>query len=178
MQIRIGSEVPATQIPGSYSVEIEVMGGDADHFETFSVSGFNPNDSEDLDLLKNLLELLERTSKAYPNGRGGFDNYCDTVEGFEPWFSDLDLDFAEEEWSFVTGSSEHFKRLLELGTRVDAFRERVQGRKEAAGQEYDFYSSLWPSDPTSPEFNECSYRAHQVFYYDDSLVKHYVEVEL
>ncbi len=77
-----------------YMVEIETMYGDADGWGKIEVGGFPPTE-EGEKLLVDQLDTLERMGMAYPNGRGGGDDY-NHVEGFDRWFNCDDI--LEDEW--------------------------------------------------------------------------------
>lgn len=84
MQFVIGDLTPEKHTPNSYEVEICAMSGDGDAYHKFTVGPFLEN--EDEPALQNLVETLSRMENEYPNGRSGFDNEYDHIEGFYDWF--------------------------------------------------------------------------------------------
>ena len=177
MKITVKDPVRPNILPNSYSVEVQVYGGDGDYDTDFSVDGFSPG--HDDALLENLLRLLERVAVSYPNGRGGEDRYSDTVEGFEPWFADVNLEYTDEEWGFITENDAQLEELKSLGREIDEFYLRIQKALENAhGQTVRLPE--WPADASLGDsfYSECTYSSHRVLYYDDKLKKHHVEVTL
>lgn len=83
VKFEIGEEVK-TSYSLCYVVEIETMYGDADGYGQIVIGGFKP--AQDEAHMVDLLDTLDRMGGAYPNGRGGGDDY-NHVEGFERWFS-------------------------------------------------------------------------------------------
>lgn len=83
MKFMVGDEVVSTRVPDTFVVEIKVMHGDADGYNTFEVGPFLAG-VENL-ALTSLVETLDRMSVAFPNGRGASDSY-NSVEGFDTWF--------------------------------------------------------------------------------------------
>jgi len=173
-------------IPNSYSVEIKLMAGDADYYESLSVDGFEPG--RDDELLEDLLRLLPRLRDFYPSGRGGSWSYSLTrVPGFEPWFIGDDREaFGGEESEersedyprFSFESEDQKRELLELHGRISEFYDRVYERAQSLGLSRTFYAPEWPSDATTNYEIECDYSSHEVFYYDEHSVKRPVKVEL
>lgn len=172
MRLAVKDPVEPVAIPDSYSVEIELMGGDADYYTSLELKGFERGRDEEL--LEDLLRLLERLKASYPYGRGGGDEFSyRLLKGFEPWFLEDD---DEEYWRFEPSSEEEAQELRELSARVRELTERTT--EKLPGSSSDPY---WPHDATDLGFDghgECGYRSHEVFYYDGNLVKHLVEVEL
>lgn len=154
MKFTAKEAVQPAVVPGTYSVEIKVMGGDADYYDSFTVAGFRADQDEPL--LQNLIELLLRLDGAYPNGRGGSDEYSlRRVDGFSEWFDEEEL--SDEVSSFYAANK---LRRSELGLSYTGF-------------------PYWPDDVTmGDDCFECDYESHAVFYYDENLTKHRVEVEL
>lgn len=180
MKLTIEDPQSIRAIPNSYSVEIKVMGGDADYYDSFTVNGFEPNRDEAL--LENLLRLLGRIDSFYPSGRGGSWAYSLTkVPGFEAWFSELDTESygLEEpgEYSFKFESEEQKSELRKLAQDVAEFYDRVFEKADSLGLKGTNYDN-WPGDATTDHEIECDYESHQVFYYDEHRVKHPVTVEL
>lgn len=179
MKITIEGPVKSQDIPNSYSVEIATMGGDADYFSNYTVSGFERGDHEDEDLLASLLRLLDMMGAQFPSGRSGRDHYFDTVADFEPWFEEIDLDQARTDWTFPNESEAEFKRRLELAQRVEAFQERVSDKRAALGIDQGLFDRFWPDDATDQsEYFEADFQGYEVYYYDEDLVKYCTTVEL
>lgn len=88
MKFRLAA--PAIEAPGlaRYFVELRVMHGDADSYETLYVGPFSPMDEA---ALADLVETLRRVDAARPQGEDGYKH----VEGFRAWFDD-DYDGAAE----------------------------------------------------------------------------------
>lgn len=84
----IGRKKEEPQIKEGFYVEIEFMYGDADGWKNKTVGPFYPNQKE---YLIQFLNMLESCLNAYPNGRGGDDDYEDVVETLKIW------NFAYEE---------------------------------------------------------------------------------
>lgn len=76
------------QLEEGFYVDIEFMYGDADGYTNRTVGPFYPNQKE---YLIQFLNMLEACLNAYPNGRGGDDEYEDVVEILKIW------NFAYEE---------------------------------------------------------------------------------
>ena len=70
------------QMEEGFYVEIEFMYGDADGYTNRTVGPFYPNQKE---YLIQFLNMLESCLNAYPNGRGGDDDYEDVVETLKIW---------------------------------------------------------------------------------------------
>ena len=178
MKLTIEAAGSIVAIPNSYSVEIRVMAGDADYYDSLAVNGFEPGRDEAL--LENLLSLLHRIDAFYPNGRGGSWKYSLTrVPGFEAWFSEVDPESygVEEpgEYSFKFESEEQKSELRQLALDVAEFYERVSDKADALGLKGLDYPD-WPFDSMADI--ECDHDSHEVFYYDENRVKHPVTVEL
>jgi len=179
MNLTIGDPVPATALANRYSVEIEVMSGDGDDYEKFTVFGFQPGVDEGL--LSNLLGLLDSLREFYPHGRGGGEEYSYTkVPGFEPWFGGTSLDHAEEEWLYTPKSQEEWLELIDLGRRVEAFQEGVRERALRLQAKIDAMPE-WPSDVTTlyayDTHGEATFQSYRVFFHDENLVKREVQVD-
>lgn len=78
------------QIEEGFYVDIEFMYGDADGYTNRTVGPFYPNQKE---YLIQFLNMLEDCLNAYPNGRGGEDDYEDVVEELKIW----DLAYEEDD---------------------------------------------------------------------------------
>jgi len=179
MNLTIGEPVPATALANRYSVEIEVMSGDGDDYDKFTVSGFQPGVDEEL--LENLLGLLDRLRDFYPQGRGGGEEYSYTkVPGFEAWFSSSSVDHANEEWFYTPKSEEEWLELTELGKRVESFQEGVHERALRLQAKIDAMPE-WPSDVTMLDAYDChgeaDFVSYRVFFHNENLVKREVRVD-
>lgn len=82
MEIHIKGRADVPNYREELVVEIKVMFGDADGYQTFEVGPFKNENKKDL---QDLLQTCERMSKAYPHGRGGGSDY-NHVDGFNRWF--------------------------------------------------------------------------------------------
>ena len=69
-------------VKNGFYIEITFMFGDADGYQTEEMGPFS---NEELPLLCDALDTINRCMIAYPNGRGGGDTY-NHVDGFEKWF--------------------------------------------------------------------------------------------
>lgn len=88
-----------------YLLIIDTMIGDADGYDTVEVGCFQENE---LHLLEEVIGVCDRMIEAYPNGRGGDDDY-NHIEGFEKWFTEDYEDNIENiehlapfQWSYST----------------------------------------------------------------------------
>lgn len=77
-------EAIGKNVKEGFYVYIDYMYGDADGFVTRTYGPFYKN--EEKYLLK-FLSTLDECLEAYPNGRGGFENYEDVVESLKDWDS-------------------------------------------------------------------------------------------
>lgn len=152
----------------SYSLIIEVMHGDADHYQEHRIDGFLSRSVEDMELLQEHLETLQEMGGAYPHGRGGYDHYADKVARFGPIFGaeDLSEDFDARS-SYVVTDAEERQSLISLYQWVQEFNER-QGRE----------SFVWPHDITIPDGREASVNSFKLLYIDPSGREHDVKIEL
>ncbi|MEB9469509.1 hypothetical protein P4J10_23230 [Bacillus cereus] len=140
MELTIKEKVINISYLNAYVVECEAMYGDADGWGEVEVGGFTRGKDEHL--LKEFLEFCERMKNAYPNGRGGYDDYGH-VEGYDKWFYADNL------------TTEEFERLP----------KKVQE-----------LSTYWLNDPQGDGM-EATFKDYEVFYYDESGIKHNVEVK-
>jgi hypothetical protein len=83
MEILIGEPVPNLHTPDTFEVVVTSMIGDADGFPSFTVGPFVRGIDDEV--LDSFLQLMTAMSLAYPNGRGGNDDY-EHVDGFNDWF--------------------------------------------------------------------------------------------
>lgn len=87
--LTIGDKVQAPE-PNTYTLSITTYAGDADHYETLTIKGFRR--VEDKELLLELLDLFPAMRAAFPNGRGGSDNYrygyVESLDVFRAWFNE------------------------------------------------------------------------------------------
>ena len=81
MQFKLAKPVFADREHNRYYVEVTVMFGDADGFETFDVGPFNPMEEH---ALADLIETLRRVGADRPRHEDGYQH----VEGFRAWFDD------------------------------------------------------------------------------------------
>lgn len=74
-----------------YVIVVNWMYGDADGWSTSEIGTFS---EEEKDKLFDAIVVCKRMEMAYPNGRGGYDDY-NSVDGFYRWFS-TDEEESEE----------------------------------------------------------------------------------
>jgi hypothetical protein len=79
------NEVANIDTREGFVVKIETMIGDADGSDSIEIGPFEKDKEEHL--LEELIDLCIRMSMAYPNGRGGDDDY-NHIESFDKWFSE------------------------------------------------------------------------------------------
>ncbi|MDF2534010.1 MAG: hypothetical protein K0R18_167 [Bacillales bacterium] len=79
--LKIGKVIPTEQIKNVYEIKVNIMHGDADHYEdlTFHL--------ETEDEVNQYIDLLDRMEAEYPHGRGGGDDY-DHLDGFNELLGD------------------------------------------------------------------------------------------
>lgn len=166
MDFVVGKALPSQNIANSFSVEISAYAGDADYYQSFSVDGFMKGQDEDL--LEHLVEMLRRLKTAYPHGRGGSSAYSyRRVKGFEPWFSGDAIEYFEH----VDGEDpDESKRLAGV---IEAFNTRTQNLKSEMGLTGNWPE--WPYDSTCD--SECSLDKFEIFFYDENLTKHEVQIK-
>lgn len=166
MEFVVGEALPPQNIANSFSVEIGAYAGDADYYQSFSVDGFMKG--EDEDLLENLVEMLRRLKSAYPHGRGGSSDYSyNRVKGFESWFSGDAIEYFEHRDGQDPDESKRFAEI------VQTFYARVQSRKSEMGMTANWPE--WPYDSTCD--SECSLDKFRIFFYDENLTKHEVQIK-
>lgn len=166
MKFVIGSTEGPTHLASSFSVDISLYGGDADYYQKISVDGFLQGQDEEL--LESLIETLRGLKTFYPSGRGGSSEYTyNKSKGFEPWFSEDGPDY----YSHIDGVPEAESKAL--GLEVAAFYDRVSSDlKEIGGK------SRWPEWPYDANCDiECSLNEFNVYFYDENLIKHAVEIQ-
>lgn len=157
--------------PNTYSVKIDVMHGDADHFESFTVPGFRRGNTEDEALLGSLLVTLKKMSNAFPMGRGGSDEYAywNVVPEFESWFSSADIVEYPEELNHTPKSDNELELIISLAKRVNSFYSRT-----------DYVD--WPRDISMSDgidlHGEASLDSYEVRYHDDAGIEYHVDIEL
>ncbi|MGL5579350.1 MAG: hypothetical protein ACRDCE_00025 [Cetobacterium sp.] len=98
----ITSIVPASKSnpTNMYKVVVTFMENDADGYPTDTVYFASGKESKMIEFLN----FLGRCAVAYPNGKGGHDNYSH-VEGFRDWVIDEDIPEEEQpdsclEWAY------------------------------------------------------------------------------
>lgn len=154
----IGPAVVPDHLPETFEVEVTVMFGDADHYETFIMRPFRVGDEE---ALTSLLSVFEQIDEKYPNGRGGsWPKYgFQDVVGFYSWFGE---DTAENE-------AEYKETYPESNVDYETF---LRHRKLTEGHNSDY--SDWPWD-IGPDV-EADFEQYKIVYYDKYLVPHSVTV--
>lgn len=166
MEFVVGEALTSPNLANTFSVEISAYAGDADYYQSFSVDGFRKG--EDEDLLENLVSLLRRLKTAYPHGRGGSHEYSYVrVKGFEPWFGIEGSEYFEH----LDGEDPEISK--RLAAEVEAFNTRVQKAKIEIGAPSNWPE--WPFDSTCD--SECSLDKFEIFFYDENLIKHEVQIE-
>lgn len=81
MKINIREVVKSKKLKNVYVFKITTMEGDADDYHKFTIKVDNEKD------VKKLIRYCKVLEKAYPNGKGGCDDY-DDLEFFPEWFGD------------------------------------------------------------------------------------------
>lgn len=76
-----------------YYVKIHYMYGDADGYKDIE---YGPFTEDKVVYLLAFVNMLEECLSAYPNGRGGCDNYEDKVKGFAVWSLMDDIEDTEK----------------------------------------------------------------------------------
>lgn len=167
MQLTITSPVEKPEpYYDSYSVRIEVMHGDGDHYESFTIAGFRRIVTKDELLLESLLSVLQKMSKAFPHGRGGGPGYAfhNVVPEFESWFSSEDVAADYDEAWYKPEIDEERASLIDLAKRVNEHYART---------EY----VVWPLDVTYLD-SEADISSFEVRYYDTTGREYHVDYEL
>jgi hypothetical protein len=151
MQFVIKDPVPVKlETPNSYEVVVSAMFGDGDGFKDVTLKPFVAGQDEKA--LEFLLNTLAEMAAYSANG----DSYHH-LKGFEAWFGGEN--YIDEDYYMTYRRNdtpyEEFKTLMEL-----------------VGERYAY----WPNDSLSDMSYD--YDGHKVFYYDENLVKHHVQVSL
>lgn len=138
----------------SFLVRVRVMHGDADLFQYVNYPGFKRNQDEEL--LEKFINVLREMESAYPNGRGGGDeySYSEKVEHFNAWF-DEEFDGSPESLQYFENYSD---ASLKLAAEVNEFFERNNNYFD------------WPRDATDSGWgghSETSLDTFEVLYVDD-----------
>lgn len=169
MKLTVGPPVEeAASHRDCYSVQINVMHGDGDHYEFLTVDGFRRDIAEDIDLLESLLTTLTKMYEAFPNGRGGSDeyNYRHVTPDFDAWFSAEDIAAQDYGYTVQLLSREEKDAQLALAKRVDAH----YGRTEYVD---------WPLDVTMGDFGtDADIVGFKVLYRDEEGERYHVDVKL
>lgn len=105
MKFVISDKVPSPHSPASFEVVVHQMHGDTDGYTSLTVGPFF---EDEMDILQDLIETLDRMKARYPHGRGGNDDYYD-VEGFTRWFDPDDA------------TDEDYARVAKVAERVVGF---------------------------------------------------------
>lgn len=72
MNIRLVTPKKKINVKNVYIVTVDTMTGDADDYHSFKI------EASSIDELREIIIGLCILVKAYPNGRGGYDEYCGT----------------------------------------------------------------------------------------------------
>lgn len=90
MILKIIDKVKVPEVPiDAYMVEVSIMHGDADHYDTLKLGPYQDDKEIDVDLLHEIVNVLEAMGKAFPSGRGGTPEYSyRKVDGFEELLAD------------------------------------------------------------------------------------------
>lgn len=150
MQFIIQDVVPISKTPDSYEVVVHTMRGDADGYDDIIMEPFIRNQDEAS--LEFLIEVLTELATAHPNGMGGGDNHY-KVKNFDVWF---DGSYYDSEESY-----------LKYSENTRPYAEYIAAAR-TVGEHY----ADWPTE----EGYQNSYQDYKVFYYDDALVRHHVQV--
>ncbi|AGO48947.1 hypothetical protein N356_gp055 [Cellulophaga phage phi14:2] len=143
MKFKITDRVKKNRNPTStFEFVIELMGGDADasFYPTVLVDENNP-------YLERFVKFLENCKKAYPNGKGGYDDYS----------------HVEDYWLFIEES--------EFPDDISKEQEAAF-EKEVENCGITFF---WESN--YEYFGESSFVNYRVLYYDENGIKHNIEIE-
>ena len=93
MKIKIGKQIKPEVHKNEYKFVIEFMYGDADGYgnEEIFINKDNP-------FLERFINFLDDCKKAYPGGRGGYDDYnSDVVPDYWLFAEDYDKELTDEE---------------------------------------------------------------------------------
>lgn len=157
MLITKTTPTPISYSPDSFTVEIELMIGDAEAFTNLTMGPFKR--LEHWDHLEDLLKTLERVA-----AENSSDSY-ESVLGFRPWFSERASESEESLQEFE-------EECLEW-----AFDEEEEIIKKVIALSFTFAQN-WGREPgTSGEYPQ-SYHAHKVFYHDNNGLKFDTTVQL
>jgi hypothetical protein len=99
VRLEISGPVPNTHTPYTFELEITVMHGDADSYDTFTLGPFKMHEP-DRGTLHKIIEVLDRLRPFYPNGRGGnYEKYgYQNVPGYDDFFAQ-DAEY-QDEWPY------------------------------------------------------------------------------
>lgn len=87
MRFEIAQPVKSGHVRARFYVEILVMHGDADSYDSFDMGPFHVTEEG---ALADLIETLRRVKSAHPQGEDGYQH----IEGFRAWF---DEDYGDKE---------------------------------------------------------------------------------
>lgn len=87
--IKITKPIANKKIKEGFYVTVEFMYGDADGYKKETYGPFTQKEKQ---YLINFLNMLEKCLAAYPNGRGGFDDYHSKVKELKLWDMNGDCD--------------------------------------------------------------------------------------
>jgi hypothetical protein len=157
MQITIKEPIPEKVNPrDSFVVDIVLMSGDGDAYNTISSSLFKRG-VHDRHLIS-FLETLFRIDVAFPNGRSGRDHY-DGIFGFLQWCS--------EGYDFEYMKKKHSNLIDEHGL-------------EAYDELFELSEELWVEWENDPYHGGDSFsktlESFKVRYFDESGIEHEVEI--
>lgn len=92
--LEIGSPILNNSPKNKFKIEVSLMHGDGDHYNTVEFQCENKEE------VIELIDLFDRMIKEYPNGRGGNDNYYH-IDGFE------ELTKSEWPWDITSDYNTH-----------------------------------------------------------------------
>lgn len=171
MRFLIEEPVPSKHKPMTYEVEIRVMHGDADGYNTFTIGPFIYGVDEDA--LTSLVETLDRIAAAYPSGRGGnWEKYgFQHIEGFYSWFHDS---YARNEKEYL----DNIVKWTKTTVPYDVFAKHHTLAVPPGGETPEWGYPEWPHDVTmGDEGLEADLDEYSVYFYDEFGTKHRVKVE-
>ena len=81
-KFKINEKPKTKKVKDGYYVKIDFMYGDADGSTTRKIGPFMKHEEAALDAF---LTMLDKCLKAFPNGKGGFDQFEEKVEELKIW---------------------------------------------------------------------------------------------
>lgn len=155
MEFEVGAPVEEQTPLSAFVVNIKVMHGDADGYNTFQMGPFYQKDKEALASLIGTLQRMESKGRW-----GDGDNYYRNIEGFEAWFG--------------TGTGDTLEEYRDA-CDSDLPYEQFEPHRRLSGSVEKPYYDGWPWDVTYEEY-PASLDGWNIVYYDHAGVKHRVTV--